>query len=121
MIRAKQGEPCSSARSYRKRYSVTNSLGGAFTFGADQNLFGAICDPKGPASAVGAIIWGVGAGELRVARSLARLGIVAMLMRQRKGQFERLDTEGVRYCKEAIEVLRSKRAVDSFILVGNCS
>jgi hypothetical protein len=100
---------------------VSNHLGGTFTFGTEQNLFGAICDPKGPASSVGAIIWGVGAGELRVARSLARIGIVAMLMRQRKGGFERLDTEGVRYCKEAIEALRSRRPVDSFILVGNCS
>jgi hypothetical protein len=98
-----------------------NNLGGTFTFGADQNLFGFICDPKGPASSVGAIIWGVGAGELRVARSLARLGVVAMLMRQKKGEFDRLDTEGVRYCKEAIEALRSRRTVDSFIFVGNCS
>jgi hypothetical protein len=100
---------------------VNNRLGGTFTFGADQNLFGAICDPKGPLSSVGAIIWGVGAGELRVARSLARLGVVAMLMRQRKGEFDRLDTEGVRYCREAIETLRSMRAVDRFIFIGNCS
>jgi pimeloyl-ACP methyl ester carboxylesterase len=108
-------------RSYRKRHHVSNRLGGAFMFGAEQNLFGAISDPKGQASSVGAIIWGVGAGELRVARALARLGIVAMLIRQSKGQFERLDTEGVRYCKEAIDALRSRRAVDRFILVGNCS
>jgi hypothetical protein len=56
-----------------------------------------------------------------VARSLARLGFVPMLMRQRKGEFDRLDTEGVRYCKEAMDALASRRAVDSFIFVGNCS
>lgn len=100
---------------------MSNRLGGTFTFGTEQNLFGAISDPKGPASSVGAIMWGIGAGELRVARSLARIGIVTMLMRQRKGGFARLDTEGVRYCREAIEALRSRRSVDSFILVGNCS
>jgi pimeloyl-ACP methyl ester carboxylesterase len=62
----------------------------------------------------------MGAGELRIARSLARLGIAAMLVQQKERAFLRLDTEGVRYCKDAIETLRAKRGVDSFILMGIC-
>ena len=91
-----------------------------FRFGPEQCLVGAITDPKAAPSSVGAIIWGMGAGELRIARSLARLGMPAMLVQQKERAFLRLDTEGVRYCKEAIETLRAKRGVESFILMGIC-
>lgn len=91
-----------------------------FRFGPDQCLVGAITDPKTSPSSVGAIIWGMGAGELRIARSLARLGMTAMLVQQKERAFTRLDTEGVRYCKDAIETLRARRGVDSFILMGIC-
>lgn len=93
---------------------------GMFRFGPEECLVGAITDPKTSPSSVGAIIWGMGAGELRIARSLARLGIAAMLVQQKERAFLRLDTEGVRYCKEAIEALHAKRGVDSFILMGIC-
>src|SRR4051812_38154830 len=107
--------------SNRHRYFVNERIGdGMFRFGPEQCLIGAISDPKTSPCSIGAIIWGMGAGELRIARSLARLGIVAMLLRQKERAFSRLDTEGVRYCKEAIEVLRAKRGVESFILMGIC-
>jgi len=107
--------------SYQKRHFVTQRIGGGmFTSGAGQDLVGAISDSKGPASSVGAIIWGMGAGELRVARSLARLGIVAMQLRQKERGFARLNTEGVSYCREAIEALRARRGLENFILFGNC-
>ena len=62
----------------------------------------------------------MGVAEIRVARALARLGIVALQVRQKERAFERLDTEGVRYCKAAIEVLAQMRRVDNFVLFGNC-
>ncbi len=62
----------------------------------------------------------MGVAEIRVARALARLGIVALQVRQKERAFERLDTEGVRYCKAAIEVLGEKRGVENFVLFGNC-
>jgi hypothetical protein len=101
--------------------SLSERLGaGMFRFGPEQCLVGAITDPKTSPSSIGAIIWGMGAGELRIARSLARLGMAAMLVQQKERAFLRLDTEGVRYCKEAIETLHAKRGVDSFILMGIC-
>jgi hypothetical protein len=93
---------------------------GMFRFGPDECLVGAITDPKTSPSSVGAIIWGMGPGELRIARTLARLGIAAMLVQQKERAFLRLDTEGVRYCKDAIEALHAKRGIDSFILMGIC-
>jgi dienelactone hydrolase len=93
---------------------------GMFRFGPEQCLVGAITDPKTSRSSVGAIIWGMGPGELRIARSLARLGMAAMLVQQKERAFTRLDTEGVRYCKAAIESLHAQRGVDSFILMGIC-
>ena len=91
-----------------------------FRFGPDDCLVGTITDPANGASKTGAVIWGMGVAEIRVARALARLGIVALQVREKERAFERLDTEGVRYCKAAIEVLGEKRSVDKFILFGNC-
>src|SRR6187551_2631883 len=91
-----------------------------FRFGPDDCLVATITDPVNDASKIGAVIWGMGVGEIRVARALARLGIVALQVRQKERAFEQLDTEGVRYCKAAIELLAEKRRVDNFVLFGNC-
>lgn len=103
------GRPTSAARAPR-----------TFKFGPDECLVAAITDPKGGAAKVGAIIWGMGVGDVLIARALARLGIVVVQVRQKERAFQRLDTAGVAYCKAAIELLAEQRGIDSFILLGNC-
>jgi len=91
-----------------------------FRFGPDDCLVATITDPANGCSEVGAIVWGMGVAEVRIARALARLGIVALQIRQKERAFARLDSEGVRYCKAAMEVLAEKRGVENFVLMGNC-
>jgi hypothetical protein len=97
-----------------------------FEFGPDDCLVAAITDPPGGASKIGAVVAGMGIAEFRVARMLANLGIVTLQVREKNPPADwntlinLLNAEGVRYCKESIEVLRDRRGVERFICMGNC-
>lgn len=94
-----------------------------FEFGPNNCLVAAITDPPRGAPTIGAIISGMGVAEVRAARALARLGIVVLQVRQKEAPDDwkaLLNADGVRYCKESIEVLRERRGVEQFICMGNC-
>ena len=94
-----------------------------FNFGKEHSLEAAITDAKGTeAPGIGVILWGLGVAEMRIARSLAKLGLVCMQTRDRSSnKWARLDSEGVDRCREAMNELGRRRGVSRFILVGNCA
>ena len=94
-----------------------------FEFGPNECLTGAITDPPHGGATIGAVIAGMGIAELRVARTLASLGIVTLQIREREAAADwkaALNTRGVRNFKEAFALLREQRGVQRFICMGNC-
>jgi hypothetical protein len=94
-----------------------------FEFGPNDRLTGAITDPPRGRATIGAVIAGMGVAELRVARALASLGIVALQIREREADAdwkEGLNARGARNFREAMELLREQRGIQRFICMGNC-
>src|SRR5262249_43276056 len=84
---------------------------------------GAITDPPHGKATIGAVIHGMGVAEVRAARKLASLGVVTLQMQLRDEPDDwitLLNAEGMRYCKEALELLHEQRGVERFICMGNC-
>jgi hypothetical protein len=107
--------------------SEGHSAGKLFEFGPERAYLGSITDPAQPGAATGAVIFGLGMSEVRVARRLAKLGVVSMQIRllknyhdsQRRNRF--YDDFGVAACRRAIDELLAKRGVREVILMGNCA
>jgi hypothetical protein len=103
------------------------SSGKLFEFGPGGSFLGSITDPADPGSPTGVVLFGLGMSEVRIARGLARLGLVAMQIRlvknyhdsDRRNRF--YDDSGVRSCRLAIDELFARRGVRQVILMGNCA
>jgi hypothetical protein len=77
---------------------------------------------------LGAILWGLGIAEVKIARALAKKGIVSMQVRINGPEFydddrrnEIYRRSGIDYCKLAMDRLAAERDVTSFILMGTCA
>jgi hypothetical protein len=92
-----------------------------FSFGGEDRYVGTITDARGPAKPFGAIIWGMGIGEMRVARALTKVGVTVMNIKREKYSLPELDAYGAERGREAMDVLRVKRGIERFIFMGNCS
>ena len=101
--------------------------GKLFEFGPGGSFLGSITEPARPGSQTGVIVFGLGISEVRIARGLARLGLVAMQIRlvrnyhdsERRNRF--YDDSGIGACRQAIDELASKRGIQQVILMGNCA
>lgn len=92
-----------------------------FSFGGADRYLAAIADPQTVSSPVGAIIWGMGLGEMRVARALIKLGVTVMHIVREEYSLPELDACGAERGREAMDVLRSKRGIERFVFMGNCA
>jgi hypothetical protein len=77
---------------------------------------------------LGAILWGLGVAEVKIARALAKRGIVSMQVRINGPEFydddrrnEIYRRRGIEYCTLAMDKLAAERGVTSFILMGTCA
>jgi hypothetical protein len=83
--------------------------------------------PASGESRLGAILWGLGVAEVKIARALAKRGVVCMQVRINGPEFyddrrnEIYRRSGVDYCKLAMDQLAAERGVTSFILMGTCA
>jgi hypothetical protein len=94
-----------------------------FEFGTDNYLIGAFTDPPYARATVGAVIAGMGIAEVRIARTLANLGIVTLQFREREEIDDwktAFNTRGVDNFRESLELLHEKHGIERFICVGNC-
>jgi hypothetical protein len=73
-------------------------------------------------------LWGLGVAEVKIARALAKRGIVSMQVRINGPEFydddrrnEIYRRSGIEYCKLAMDKLAAERGVTSFILMGTCA
>ena len=73
-------------------------------------------------------MWGLGVAEVKIARALAKRGIVSMQVRINGPEFydddrrnEIYRRSGIEYCKLAMDKLAAERGVTSFILMGTCA
>ncbi len=92
-------------------------------FGPNDRLTGAITDPPRGRATIGAVIFGMGVGEVRVARALAGHGIATLQFREREDPDDwkaAFNTRGVDNFKEALEFLRQQRSIERFVCMGNC-
>jgi hypothetical protein len=96
-------------------------------FGPHDELLHTITDARGEAR-LGAILWGLGVAEVKIARALAKRGIVSMQVRINGPEFYDDDRRneiyrrtGIEYCKLAMDKLAAERGVTSFILMGTCA
>jgi hypothetical protein len=96
-------------------------------FGPNDDLLYTITDARGEPR-VGAILWGLGIAEVKIARSLAKRGIVSMQVRINGPEFydddrrnEIYRRNGVEYCKLAMDKLAAERGLTSFVLMGTCA
>ena len=95
-----------------------------FEFGPDGCLKGSIWDPPHGRATIGAVIEGMGIAEVRVARTLASFGIVALQLRERDEDPDwktAYNERGRRNFREGIEFLREQRGIERFICMGNCA
>jgi hypothetical protein len=97
-------------------------------FGPNNELLYTLSDVRGGQSRVGAVLWGLGIAEIKIARTLAKKGIVSLQIRINGDEFyddarrnEIYRQSGVDYCKLAMDKLAAERGVTSFILMGNCA
>ena len=94
-----------------------------FYFAPNERLTGAITDPPHGRASVGAVIAGMGIAEVRVARTLASLGITTLQFREREEPADwkaAFNTTGVDNFREAIVLLRERCGIERLICVGNC-
>jgi hypothetical protein len=95
--------------------------------GAHDELLYTITDARGDESRVGAILWGLGVAEIKIARTLAKKGIASMQVRINGPEFyddrrnEIYRRSGVDYCRLAMDKLAAERGVTSFVLMGTCA
>jgi hypothetical protein len=95
--------------------------------GPNDELLYTITDARGEPR-LGAILWGLGVAEVKIARALAKRGIASMQVRINGPEFydddrrnEVYRRSGVEYCKLAMDKLAAERGVTSFILMGTCA
>ena len=95
--------------------------------GPNDELLCTLTDARGEPR-IGAILWGLGVAEVKIARGLAKKGIVSMQVRINGPEFydddrrnEIYRRSGVDYCKLAMDKLAAERGVTSFILMGTCA
>lgn len=95
--------------------------------GPNDELLYTITDARGE-SRLGAILWGLGVAEVKIARALAKRGIASMQVRINGPEFydddrrnEIYRRSGVEYCRLAMDKLAAERGVTSFILMGTCA
>lgn len=97
-----------------------------FEFGPDGRLIGAITDPPQGRATIGAVIAEMGLAEMRVARTLASLGIVTLQIREREKPVDweaekaGLNSMWTDNFRSALELLREQRGIERFICMGNC-
>ncbi len=97
------------------------------SFGPNDELLYTITGARGEPR-LGAILWGLGIAEVKIARALAKRGIVSMQVRINGPEFydddrrnEIYRRSGIDYCKLAMDKLAAERGVTSFILMGTCA
>jgi len=97
------------------------------SLGPNDELLYTITDARGDGR-IGAILWGLGVAEVKIARALARRGIISMQVRINGPEFydddrrnEIYRRSGVDYCKLAMDKLAAERGLTSFILMGTCA
>jgi len=95
--------------------------------GPNDELLYTITDARGEPR-LGAILWGLGVAEVKIARALAKRGVASMQVRINGPEFydddrrnEVYRRRGVEYCKLAMDQLAAERGVTSFILMGTCA
>jgi hypothetical protein len=97
-----------------------------FKFGPSGTFLGSITECSDPGSQTGVILFGLGISEVRIARRLAKLGLVVMQVRLVKNyhdfdqKYEYYDDSGVWACRQAIDELTSKRRIQRVVLMGIC-
>jgi hypothetical protein len=103
--------------------STTRSVHAArtFSFGGGDRYAGVISDTRAPPKRFGAIIWGMGIGEMRVARALTKVGVTVMNITREQYSLPELDAHGIDRAREAMDVFRSKKGIERFVLMGNCA
>jgi hypothetical protein len=94
--------------------------------GPNDELLYTITDARGEPR-LGAILWGLGVAEVKIARGLAKRGVASMQVRINGPEFyddrrnEIYRRSGIDYCKLAMDKLATERGVTSFILMGTCA
>lgn len=91
-------------------------------FGPGDRLLGYTTKVAG-ASRVGAVLWGMGIAQLRMARRLAALGVPSLQAKLTNRDFRNghYSHQGIELCGAAMEKLAAEQNVDVFILIANCA
>src|SRR5215471_8319851 len=94
------------------------------SFGPHDELLYTITEARGAETRIGAILWGLGVAEIKIARTLAKRGIVSMQVRINGPEFydddrrnEIYRSRGIEYCRLAMDKLAAERGVTSFVLM----
>ena len=84
--------------------------------------------PAAASCGLGAVIWGTGFSEFRLARRLATLGVTSLQIRICGAAFDDddqrnaiYDRDGIRLCTEAVDHLVQRFALRGCVLMGNCA
>ena len=92
-------------------------------FGPKDRLVGFKTEASSGPGGIGAILWGMGIAQLRVARHLTNWGIPSLQVKLADRDFSKghYSHDGVALVRAAMDRLAAQHDIDAFILVANCA